>query len=1668
MAVEFVNHHVHSHFSTLDGLSTPQEIVQRAVELGQRSISVTDHGTMSGIPQMYKAAKDAGIGFTPGCEVYFTTERSLKSPDRLGEKYYHMILLAHNQEGYENLSHLQTLGWEEGFYQKPRIDYAALEEHHKGLTVTTACLGGIVNQYLLRDDIEGAERELGKLVDIFGKDNTYVEIQNHGIDEQIQILGQQRDMAKKFGLKMIATSDSHYCTHDEADVHDSLLCTATKAEKSMPGSYDDHAPGEKTRFKFASDQNFIHSGERMLELFPELEFPGAVTNTVELAEKTDFTMNMGKGKKYLMPITGTSDGKSDAQVLREHVYAGAGEMFRYGDAEGNIPQDVQERIDYELSVIEKMRFSSYFLIMENLINIFTENDIQVGPGRGCLHPNTEVLTDRGWLAIHSVRVGDTVITADGSRGVVHDVLQHELVEGEKLVKLTNDNGETIRLTAKHKIRVSDHHGNHKWKRAGDIITGDIVVSTWGKSTPEREFCLSESHHLPEDSPLWKTPQWGYIVGMLVSRAIYPDDETIQWFFEPEEETIAETLLNCLSHTVVDTFPEIIHHDKGGISTITLRHKVIAQWMRKKMIDHDMFIGMGTTHYTRMFLQATHQGYSTTPNFKTATANSVYEAQVMEYAGMSIGRMTTRSDETVEITRRKSKGLQRMSMIIDVDRVTPDVDHVYDLTISGGHPSFLTKFSTVHNSAPGSVVVYCLGITNVDPLAHDLYFERFLNPDRISMPDIDVDIPKSQRQRAMQLIEQEYGKGHVAHLSNYNKMGMRDAILRAAKVYGMIPSAANTFRDIIATWCEERGESLEEFSHRGTPPREIANKLPETNHYNKIVTTAVKFVGRMMGNGVHASGILITDEPLEKNFPLRKAKDAYLPVCQYDGTDTESIGGVKFDLLGLINLDECENTEKNILIDLHEEVDSSDLPLDDEEVYELLSEGRGGGIFQLGCLSGDTIVDGKPLKELYAIRRSIMAEKEVRSVFLGKGQVAPNLVENIVCSGMKNTIRITTKDHQLRCTPDHKLFTQNGWKPAGDIQPGVDQLLTVNNDVGHTHVPLGIRGREDVLELYAATFPEYTIVEDPQPVTIFQESFYPTHYNETTGEYVYLYPDSSGGVIDRLKDEAKYYPDYRKVVVLSYSEAVEKCYEHDTTVCDGILLPRGTQWSQVESSVDAGECMTYDIMMKTPVHNFVANGIMTHNSSGISSLARKMRPTEFNDLSAILALYRPGPMGLGTHDEYSERKNGLKPITADHEEMEEILKKTYALTIFQEDIMSLAKHFAGYTGGEADELRKAVAKKNPVLLEEQKRKFIPRVNENYEDNLGQKLWDIIEPFGQYAFNKSHSVAYALLTYRTAWLKTHYPAQFAGAVMDENLSDKDKIFETITWIKKEGIQVLPPSIQDSELRSTTTIDSISLPLHIIKGLGDRKAQEIIDEREAHGEFSSIVDVISRCSLSGSLVVSMTKAGAFDCFNVDRAAVINELDTIMSLAKSKRSRNSLSAGLFAESVVEDDPADIIDLETQPEYVEDNGKSYLVGDDLYSSWERETMGVLLGKHPFTNLRQLDAVSRVFRRYPPVDEAESEVHGVKFSGIVTNITNKISKRTKREYCNFTLETDSVMIPGVAFTHFDVKNNGAFVVLEGDIENDGSEDVFEPQIICRTMRKVNVERLKELSDGKEG
>ena len=368
----FTHLHVHTEYSLLDGAARIRDVVARAKELGMDSLAITDHGVMFGVIDFYRECLKQGIHPVIGCEVY-TAARTMDDKDPDKDKYQgHLVLLAKNNDGYKNLIKIVSAGFTRGFYYKPRIDKNILREHSDGIIALSACLAGKVQNCLLNRDYEGARKEAEELRDIFGEGNFYLEIQDQGLPEEAFINPELIRLSKDLGIPMVATNDVHYVNQDDAEAHDILLAIQTATN-----IYDEN------RMRFATDQFYLKSEEEMRELFREI--PEAVDNTWEVAHKCNVTFKFGE---YHLPEFIPPEGKTNQQYLRELCSQGLAGRYEV------VTPELEQRLSYELSVIESMGYVEYFLIVWDFINYAKKNGIMVGPGRGsaagslvayCLH-----------------------------------------------------------------------------------------------------------------------------------------------------------------------------------------------------------------------------------------------------------------------------------------------------------------------------------------------------------------------------------------------------------------------------------------------------------------------------------------------------------------------------------------------------------------------------------------------------------------------------------------------------------------------------------------------------------------------------------------------------------------------------------------------------------------------------------------------------------------------------------------------------------------------------------------------------------------------------------------------------------------------------------------------------------------------------------------------------------------------------------------------------------------------------------------------------------------------------------------------------------------------------------------------------------------------------------
>lgn len=695
------------------------------------------------------------------------------------------------------------------------------------------------------------------------------------------------------------------------------------------------------------------------------------------------------------------------------------------------------------------------------------------------------------------------------------------------------------------------------------------------------------------------------------------------------------------------------------------------------------------------------------------------------------------------------------------------------------------------SSAGSLVAYANSITDLDPISHGLLFERFLNPDRISMPDIDTDFDPDGRSRLIEYLMSKYGDDRVAHIATWSSYKGRSAVRTASRVLGRTGPQQN----FLALGYPELPQTtspppLKEILNEDTDDdsiRELQNTLfapllnrvdyqqdpdgtgdvrPQAKSYHGLskeevretYALAAKIEGNISARGTHACGFLITPTPLTDNFPLvrlpRKKDDSPLDfMVDLDAPDVESLGGIKFDILGLINLKVVDRALSLVRERHGINVDLDSLALDDPKTYELLTRGDTSGVFQL-------------------------------------------------------------------------------------------------------------------------------------------------------------------------------------------------------------------------------------------------------ESDGMKELLARLRPREFSDIAAVLALYRPGPMGSNFHTAFADRRNGREALEAPHPEMLELLKETSGLPVYQESIMLLSRHFAGFSPGEADTFRKAIGKKKLDVLEQNRDKFIDGcVDRGYGEKLGLELWDIIEPFAGYAFCKAHATAYALIAYWTAYLKANYPAEFIAACIDS--FPKDRIPMQADSARSSNIDVFAPDVNRSVGDSITNDSGIYLGFSVIaKNASTDK--EIVSERERGGEYTSLGDFISRTRLPKDKVTSLIEAGAFDSLHPSRMLMSESVPAMITEFRKKAS-------------VPDELSLFFDEETDSNMIDFSQAWRLEGEEWTPSEklkrEAKSVGFVVGSHPFDVLvapsfNSMKAQGLIPHEAQPVASAWSLGGGrnAALVGIAVGLENKKS-RAGREYASFTLES---------------------------------------------------------------
>ncbi|MCL1804612.1 MAG: DNA polymerase III subunit alpha [Clostridiales bacterium] len=998
----FAHLHTHTCYSLLDGVCRIPELLGRVKELGMDSLAITDHGVMYGVVEFYKEALKAGIHPVIGCELYVAPRSRWDKVPGLDEKPYHLVLLAENQTGYQNLIKMVSRGWMEGFYYKPRVDMELLEANAEGLIALSACLAGHTPGLLAAGKYDEAKSTALAYEAIFGRGNFYLELQDHGLEDQTRINAGLIRLHEETGIPLAATNDLHYIKREDAYVQDVLLCIQTGKTLS-----------DADRMQFETQEFYVKSPDEMALLFGD--YPEALSNTVEIARRCRVEMEFDH---YHLPAYPLPPGEPDeAAYLKKLCESGLEERYPgRADSKGDNGVTPRERLDYELSVIGNMGFPGYFLIVWDFIRFAREQGIYVGPGRG--------------------------------------------------------------------------------------------------------------------------------------------------------------------------------------------------------------------------------------------------------------------------------------------------------------------------SAAGSIVAYSLGITNIDPLAYDLLFERFLNPDRISMPDIDIDVCYLRRGEVIEYVIGRYGRDKVSQVITFGTMAAKAAIRDAGRAMGVPLAVVDKTAKLVPFELNITLDRALQLS------RELRELSAGDEQISGLISMAKSIEGLPRHSGVHAAGLVISGRPLETLLPLQRSADG-LPCTQFEKDTVESIGLLKMDLLGLRTLTVIGDATELIRQSRGEDLDIDRIPLDDEATYKLLAEGDTIGVFQL-------------------------------------------------------------------------------------------------------------------------------------------------------------------------------------------------------------------------------------------------------ESEGLRQIIRELKPERFDDIVAMVALYRPGPLGSGMVEDFINRRHGKVPNDYLHPMLEPILETTYGVILYQEQVMRIAGDMGGLTLGEADQLRRAMGKKKPEVLAAYRQTFVDgAAAKGVAGDTAMKIFELMEYFSGYGFNKSHSAAYALLAYQTAWLKAHYPVEFMAALLSSVMETKNRVPFYINECRQRGIKILGPDVNESRSGFSVSGGAIRFGLAAIKQVGDPAIRGILEERE-NGAYTSLESFCRRVDLTGinrRAMENLIWAGAFASVPGHRAQLLTVLPMVMDTAmawQKDRAGNQISLFDIAPEIRPEHDTVIL-----PEREEIDQKTLLTK-------ENEVMGLYLSGHPLTPY-----LSRV---EPKVshhidDLADQEDLPVVVGGVVSQYRRSVTKR---------------------------------------------------------------------------
>jgi DNA polymerase III subunit alpha len=1413
--MSFVGLHIHSDYSLLDGASQLPELADRAVELGMPAIALTDHGVMYGAIELIKVCKARKIKPIIGNEMY-VVDGSIHEQKR--RQKFHQVVLAKNTQGYKNLVKLTTISHLEGFqgrgiFARPCINRELLKQYSEGLIVTSACLGGEIPQAIMAGKLEHARKAARWYKNVFGED-FYLEIQDHGSQEDRIVNVEIVRIAAELDIKIIATNDSHFISCEDVEAHDALLCIQTGKLIT-----------EDSRMRYSGTE-YLKSAVEMAMLFqdhlPEDVIKTAIANTLEVADKVEPYNVLGEPRIPDFPIP---DGHTPATYVEEISRAGLQELLKVNNY-ADIDAEYQERLDYELKMIEQMGFSTYFLVVWDYIKFARDQGIPVGPGRG--------------------------------------------------------------------------------------------------------------------------------------------------------------------------------------------------------------------------------------------------------------------------------------------------------------------------SAAGSLVAYTMRITNIDPVHHGLLFERFLNPERKSMPDIDTDFCIERRDEVIQYVTKKYGTERVAQIITFNRMTSKAVLKDVARVLDINYGDSDKMTKFIPT-VRGKPTKLAVMISDKTPAPDFkaaydSNRIFETKTpgagvpAQQWIDMAMRIEGTNKTFGVHAAGVVISAQPLDEIVPLQRNNDGSV-ITQYYMEDLDALGLLKMDFLGLRNLTIIQNALDLIKLNQGDDIHPDDItheerrsisilhkngtkskkrPPQVDRTYQAIEAGDLEGVFQLessGML--DVVSKLKPsciedLSSILALYRpgpldagliphfidrkhgreeivydhpllEPILEETYGTLCLPKGtlidrpdgsstpiedirsgdlvltsngrQVYSATVAKQWATGQKQLLKIVLSSGTiLYSSPDHRFLTAEGDKCAKDLKP-VKNLKNAHFTGDTIYEKWPISSESNSLQpneayLLGLLIGDGNLVASTPNIACATEEcaqWVSTLMSETWGGeaakffhtrcwYAYVkfntqpYRTPLTQFLDRIytgrdwkvKSKVKHLPSD----ILSYMEIdriniLRGLWDSDGCYSQRLVYFRSSspqllqQVGQLLGSLkiqhhiasnylcitDLGRFQQLIGETKLPDKNYhyTRDNYLPIHSSELKSclepaiaaadyLIRKLAKRALNQATLFKPVHSQYQKNLVGWDQFYQQiykdtyLQDAHPvyITTIEEAAEDecydlemvdqnspyfLAQGVVVHNCYQEQIMKMAQDLAGYSLGQADLLRRAMSKKKADEMQKQRATFVDGSAKNdISGEIANKLFDQMVLFAEYCFNKSHSTAYAYVTYQTAFLKANYPVEYMAALLTANSGDQDKVTKYLNNCEQTlRIKVEPPDINRSNTNFTPVKGqkSIFFGLSAIKNVGEGAIETILTERAIGGEFKSLADLCQRINLqavNSRNLESLIKCGAFDNIEPNRQQLIQDMELTVPWAQKRAKEKAIGQGNLFDLMGGTQKSAENSFEAAP-------KAPLTAD--FSSQERlqfelELLGVYVSDHPLKSAEHI------------------------------------------------------------------------------------------------------------------